>query len=138
MPEQAPGVFGIDKLTHAVNELRRSVDHLAAGLAPKLAALEGRLTERLRKSEEKIMATLDTLAGQVAELRGDAQAEAQEVKAKLDEMTALIEQLQQNANDPAKVDAISQDLSSLKGEIQSIFTGEAPPEPVPSPQGRRK
>jgi DNA repair exonuclease SbcCD ATPase subunit len=85
------------------------------------------LRDTVERTSCKTMADLETLAGQVQGLRGDAAAEAQEVKSKLDEMTALIQQLQQNQNDPARIQAISDELTGLQGEIRAIFTGEAPP-----------
>lgn len=140
MPNEAPGSFGIDALTRAINHLRadmvRSIEAMSARVEDRLRAVEAgicRLSERQERNQSSIMATLDTLAEQVGQMRGDAQAEAQEVKTKLDQMQATIDQLQQNANDPAKVDALSQDLSNLQSDIRAIFTGEPAPEPVPNP-----
>lgn len=96
----------------------------------------------VERTGSKVMADLQTLADLVTQARGDAAAEAQEVKSKLDEQTALIQQLQQNQNDPARVDAIATELAGLQSDIRSIFTGEAPPTPEPTPEpapgGRRR
>lgn len=79
------------------------------------------------------MADLNSLKDLVDGLRGDAAQEAQEVKAKLDEMQASIDELKQNANDPAKVQEIADDLAQAREDVKNIFTGDQTP-----PGGRRK
>lgn len=133
MPEEAPGAFGIDGLTREVKDLRRSVDHLAASQKPALAVLGGRLTERLRKSEEKLMATLDSLKDALDAQGQTIQQEAQEVKSQLDQLQATIDELKQNTNDPAKVEELANEIQANTDAIQGIFSGQAPP-----PTGRRK
>ncbi len=81
------------------------------------------LLRNQQKGQEEIMATLDTLAGQVQTMKGDAAAEAVEVKAKIDELSALIVELQANTNDPVKVQEISDSLGTLQADIKAIFTG---------------
>jgi chromosome segregation ATPase len=126
MAERDLVILRLNIEANAFKEALRLLSHSA--INDRLGQIQAEL-ERIGSQ----MATLDSLAQQVTDLRGNAAQEAQEVKTKLDEMTALIQQLQQSQNDPAKVDAISQDLENLRGEIQGIFTGEAPP-----PTSRRR
>ena len=119
-PREPPGSFGIEG---AVRGLRLHIDQ-ALGNPSQIVQTGFRRQER---KLDKTMADLQTLADLVTQARGDAAAEATEVKAKLDEMNAKIAELSANANDPVKVQAIADDLGALRTDIQAVFTGETPP-----------
>lgn len=136
---EPPGSFGIESLKQKVAELQQSVTALSRLLTE--VSRQGKQTHQevervahlLKKQGDKTMADLNSLKDLVDGLRGDAAQEAQEVKAKLDEMQASIDELKQNANDPAKVQEIADDLAQAREDVKNIFTGDQTP-----PGGRRK
>lgn len=68
------------------------------------------------------MATFDQLKQLVADQKGLIQQEAGEVKAKLDENAALIQQLRDQLNNPPDVQEIFDQLSSNNSDLQNIFS----------------
>jgi chromosome segregation ATPase len=92
------------------------------------------LSQAQERNQAAVMADLQTLSDALDAQGQTIQAEAQEVKTKLDEQTALIEQLRQNANDPAKIQELADKIETNNGQVRAIFTGE----PAPAPASRRR
>lgn len=92
------------------------------------------LAQGQERNQTAVMADLQSLSDALDAQGQTIQAEAQEVKTKLDEQNALILQLQQNTNDPAKVQELADKIQANSDQVRAIFTGE----PAPAPGSRRR
>jgi len=143
-PSRTLLMFGIDQLTRAVRALSERVENKIEELAcavgsnsdivDGLRAAVNTLTERVERMESSTMADLQSLSDALDAQGQDIQQEAQEVKSRLDELGALVQQLQQNQNDPAQVQALADKIEANRSAIRSIFTGEPTPAPEPIPE----
>lgn len=70
------------------------------------------------------MATLESLKDLATSTNQTIREEAAEVKSKMDDMQALIEELQQNVSDPEKIQEIHDLMVQNQEETRAIFAGE--------------
>jgi uncharacterized coiled-coil protein SlyX len=126
MADAVPEVFGIDALTHKVNELTKDVGALLRHVT--------QLRERLHRMESSMADSFDGLRQLIADQGAAIQQEAAQVNAKLDEQTALIQQLQDAVNNgtPPPQDLVDA-LNANTDAIRTII-----PDTVPTPTARRK
>lgn len=110
---EPPGSLGIEALGRKVEQLAIAVKTLGQHLGTGLTCLERAVNQ---------MATFDQLKQLVADQKGLIQQEAGEVKAKLDENAALIQQLRDQLNNPPDVQEIFDQLSSNNSDLQNIFS----------------